>query len=224
MKDLNDDEAEKFFDLVELLGAEQVGLATGDASINVDAPVKYLRADEGGVSHFRYGRDNLLLTWMHTRLMIEFVLRLPLLAATRDLRHRVFADLGLARSHANRRRHAFRLQQAHQRRPRQARGVHPAGTRELDLVFDRLAGEYRGHALVAERLADRSWLDLREVLREDLHGALHLADAVEARVLVFGLLLQLRIARQCHHADERENRDRHQDLEQREAARACRAC
>jgi glycosyltransferase involved in cell wall biosynthesis len=51
----------------------------GVKPINVDAPVKYLSADEGGVSHFRYGRDNLLLTWMHTRLMVEFVLRLPLL-------------------------------------------------------------------------------------------------------------------------------------------------
>jgi hypothetical protein len=38
-----------------------------------------LSAAEGGVSHFRYGRDNVLLTWMHTRLMLEFVLRLPLL-------------------------------------------------------------------------------------------------------------------------------------------------
>jgi glycosyltransferase involved in cell wall biosynthesis len=52
----------------------------GVKPINLDAPVKYLSAEEGGVSHFRYGRDNLLLTWMHTRLMIEFVLRLPLLA------------------------------------------------------------------------------------------------------------------------------------------------
>ena len=51
----------------------------GVAPINIDAPVKYLAAAEGGVSHFRYGRDNLLLTWMHFRLMIEFVLRLPLL-------------------------------------------------------------------------------------------------------------------------------------------------
>lgn len=51
----------------------------GVKPINVDAPVRYLSADEGGVSHFRYGRDNVLLTWMHTRLMIEFVLRLPLL-------------------------------------------------------------------------------------------------------------------------------------------------
>ena len=51
----------------------------GVKPINIDAPVKYLSADEGGVSHFRYGRDNALLTWMHTRLMVEFVLRLPLL-------------------------------------------------------------------------------------------------------------------------------------------------
>ncbi|ODV09328.1 MAG: glycosyl transferase family 2 [Rubrivivax sp. SCN 70-15] len=49
----------------------------GVKPINLDAPVKYLSAEEGGVSHFRYGRDNLLLTWMHTRLMVEFVLRLP---------------------------------------------------------------------------------------------------------------------------------------------------
>lgn len=51
----------------------------GVKPINVDAPVKYLSADEGGVSHFRYGRDNALLSWMHTRLMVEFVLRLPAL-------------------------------------------------------------------------------------------------------------------------------------------------
>jgi glycosyltransferase involved in cell wall biosynthesis len=51
----------------------------GVKPVNIDAPVKYLTAAEGGVSHFQYGRDNLLLTWMHTRLMLEFVLRLPLL-------------------------------------------------------------------------------------------------------------------------------------------------
>ena len=51
----------------------------GIKPINLDAPVKYLSASEGGVSHFRYGRDNLLLTWMHLRLMLEFVFRLPLL-------------------------------------------------------------------------------------------------------------------------------------------------
>jgi len=52
----------------------------GVKPINADAPVKYLSAAEGGVSHFHYGRDNVLLTWMHTRLVLEFLLRLPLLA------------------------------------------------------------------------------------------------------------------------------------------------
>ncbi|MDQ2778937.1 MAG: glycosyltransferase family 2 protein [Pseudomonadota bacterium] len=49
----------------------------GVKPINLDAPVKYLKPEEGGVSHFRYGRDNLLLTWMHARLMVGFGLRLP---------------------------------------------------------------------------------------------------------------------------------------------------
>jgi hypothetical protein len=52
--------------------------------------VRYLSAEEGGVSHFRYGRDNLLLTWMHTRLMLEFVCRLPLLAWQRFSRRPPF--------------------------------------------------------------------------------------------------------------------------------------
>jgi len=55
----------------------------GVVPINLAAPVKYLSVDEGGVSHFRYGRDNVLLTWMHTRLMLEFVLRLPSLIVRR---------------------------------------------------------------------------------------------------------------------------------------------
>jgi glycosyltransferase involved in cell wall biosynthesis len=52
----------------------------GVTPLNLAAPVKYLRPEEGGVSHFRYGRDNALLTWMHLRLMVEFALRLPALA------------------------------------------------------------------------------------------------------------------------------------------------
>ena len=51
----------------------------GVTPINLAAPVKYLRPEDGGVSHFRYGRDNLLLSWMHLRLMLEFVVRLPVL-------------------------------------------------------------------------------------------------------------------------------------------------
>ena len=55
----------------------------GVVPINIDAPVKYLRADEGGVSHFRYGRDNALLSWMHLRLLLGFAWRLPMLLARR---------------------------------------------------------------------------------------------------------------------------------------------
>jgi len=46
---------------------------------NIGAPVRYLQPGEGGVSHFRYVRDNALLAWMHTRLMVGFLVRLPLL-------------------------------------------------------------------------------------------------------------------------------------------------
>ncbi len=60
----------------------------GVQPINLPAPVRYYRADDGGVSHFDYWRDNALLTWMHLRLFIGFVLRLPLLAARRAARVR----------------------------------------------------------------------------------------------------------------------------------------
>jgi hypothetical protein len=49
----------------------------GTPMINLDTPVRYLREDEGGVSQFRYLRDNILLTWMHTRLFFGFLWRLP---------------------------------------------------------------------------------------------------------------------------------------------------
>ena len=51
----------------------------GIKPVNLEAPVRYLRAEEGGVSHFNYLRDNALLAWMHLRLLPEFVLRLPAL-------------------------------------------------------------------------------------------------------------------------------------------------
>ncbi|MDN6883332.1 glycosyltransferase family 2 protein [Variovorax sp. CAN2819] len=64
----------------------------GVKPVNIDAPVKYLSAEEGGVSHFRYGRDNVLLTWMHARLMVEFVLRLPLLLLRKLAKKPPFQD------------------------------------------------------------------------------------------------------------------------------------
>ena len=65
----------------------------GVKPLNLAAPVKYLTADEGGVSHFRYGRDNVLLTWMHIRLMVEFALRLPALVWRRASGRAPFQEL-----------------------------------------------------------------------------------------------------------------------------------
>jgi len=55
----------------------------GARPINLPAPVRYFRPEEGGVSHFNYWRDNALLTWMHFRLFLGFIVRLPLLALRR---------------------------------------------------------------------------------------------------------------------------------------------
>ncbi len=45
--------------------------------INVSTPVTYPARDEGGVTHFRYLRDNLLLIAAHSRLLLELPFRLP---------------------------------------------------------------------------------------------------------------------------------------------------
>ena len=60
--------------------------------VNLPAPVRYFTAGEGGVSHFKYWRDNVLLTSMYLRLCVGFLVRLPWLGARR-----------LARSAAQRR-------------------------------------------------------------------------------------------------------------------------
>ena len=55
----------------------------GVEPVNVAAPVRYFTRDEGGVSHFNYLRDNILLSWMHARLFAGFALRFPLVARHR---------------------------------------------------------------------------------------------------------------------------------------------
>ena len=60
----------------------------GARPVNLPAPVRYFSADEGGVSHFRYLRDNALLISMHVRLVFGFLLRFPLLLVRR-LRSRI---------------------------------------------------------------------------------------------------------------------------------------
>ena len=39
--------------------------------VNVPTKVSYVSKDEGGVSHFRMFKDNVLISWMHTRLVAE---------------------------------------------------------------------------------------------------------------------------------------------------------
>lgn len=55
----------------------------GYRPLSLPAPVRYFRPAEGGVSHFRYVRDNLLLSWMHLRLMSGLAFELPGLLARR---------------------------------------------------------------------------------------------------------------------------------------------
>jgi glycosyltransferase involved in cell wall biosynthesis len=51
--------------------------------VNLPAPVQYFTVEQGGVSHFNYWRDNVLLTSMYLRLLAGFIIRLPLLLTRR---------------------------------------------------------------------------------------------------------------------------------------------
>lgn len=52
---------------------------SGIPTLNLPAPCRYLSKSEGGVSHFRYLRDNLKLIWLHTRLLAQLLIwRWPL--------------------------------------------------------------------------------------------------------------------------------------------------
>jgi polyprenyl-phospho-N-acetylgalactosaminyl synthase len=44
--------------------------------INLPTRVRYVSGAEGGVSHFRMGHDNLLIAWMHTRMIVLSLLHL----------------------------------------------------------------------------------------------------------------------------------------------------
>lgn len=55
----------------------------GVPPVNLPAAVRYRASAEGAVSHFRYVRDNLLLTGMHARLVLGLLRRLPRLLRRR---------------------------------------------------------------------------------------------------------------------------------------------
>jgi len=46
---------------------------SGVPVVNVPVRVRYLGPDQGGVSHFRMFRDNVLISWMHTRLVFLMI-------------------------------------------------------------------------------------------------------------------------------------------------------
>ena len=58
----------------------------GVPAINRAAPVRYFSPGEGGVSHFNYWRDNVLLTSMYLRLALGLLLRMPVLLTRRLFR------------------------------------------------------------------------------------------------------------------------------------------
>ncbi|MBV9621663.1 MAG: glycosyltransferase family 2 protein [Gammaproteobacteria bacterium] len=60
----------------------------GVPAINIPVPVRYYGRHEGGVSHFNYWRDNVLLTSMYLRLASGWLIRIPMLLARR-LRRRL---------------------------------------------------------------------------------------------------------------------------------------
>jgi glycosyltransferase involved in cell wall biosynthesis len=46
----------------------------GVPTVNLPAPCRYFGPSEGGISHYRYLRDNLKMVWLHTRLLTQLVL------------------------------------------------------------------------------------------------------------------------------------------------------
>jgi hypothetical protein len=59
----------------------------GVPPVNLPTRVRYHSADRGGISHFDYLRDNLLLARTHAGLLLESLLLAPRLARYRRRRH-----------------------------------------------------------------------------------------------------------------------------------------
>ena len=69
----------------------------GVPAVNLPTPVRYFRGEDGGVSHFRYLRDNILLGFMYARLFAGLAARLPVLLGRRIKSSRLNDDRGAAR-------------------------------------------------------------------------------------------------------------------------------
>ena len=63
-----------------------VGIAWAGAPVlNLTTRVRYLSQEQGGVSHFRMWRDNVLISWMHTRMVLALLFRIFLRARPRRM-------------------------------------------------------------------------------------------------------------------------------------------
>jgi glycosyltransferase involved in cell wall biosynthesis len=51
--------------------------------VNLPAPCRYFTRDQGGVSHFRYVRDNAKMVWLHVRLLTQLLVRWPAIRRAR---------------------------------------------------------------------------------------------------------------------------------------------
>jgi glycosyltransferase involved in cell wall biosynthesis len=51
--------------------------------VNLRAPCRYFTRDQGGVSHFRYVRDNAKMVWLHVRLLAQLLVRWPAIRRAR---------------------------------------------------------------------------------------------------------------------------------------------
>ncbi|MGI8604361.1 MAG: glycosyltransferase family 2 protein [Verrucomicrobiales bacterium] len=58
----------------------------GCRPINIEAECRYFGSHEGGISHFHYVRTNVVLTWMHLRLLLGLLWRWPWLLWLRSSR------------------------------------------------------------------------------------------------------------------------------------------
>jgi len=59
---------------------------TGAPVLNLATRVRYLSREQGGVSHFRLLRDNVLISWMHTRMVLALLFRLLFRTRPRRIR------------------------------------------------------------------------------------------------------------------------------------------
>src|SRR5688572_17717537 len=106
------------------------------------------------------------------------------------------------------------------RAARRAGAVRPAGVRELDDRQGVGVAHDRRAETVADRFAHLAAGQRPEIGDDDLHGALHLPQAVEVAFGVYDGNARFGDAAVGDHAHDREDHGGHQDLEQGEAALA----